>query len=376
MSWSRRRHRAGRPAAGVWALLLAVGLLLVAWTGTAAANSVPDDGKYRLGLLEVSPHWTHRHLMHAYREALADHGLGKNVKLVPNAVFTPPEVGNDVHALHAARELMARDDLDLILALGKKAALALLKTNNGKTPVLVMAVNQAGASDLLTTGGRSAARNFLIRRQPDRWLNMFRYFQVVVPFRRMGVICPAKGDERDQEYLDQVREIAREQGFDLIQETCAVQSTAECLRALIELKKKGMDAFYITDIDSADTSKIDPVVLLDYLNKNHVATLSTSGKNLVKRGALIGFEALDFVPAGRFLAAMTASVLSGESLERVPKLDLDRPHVSINFETARALGLNLPPDALISADTIYTKTDRSPVVQKKPAEKKKDKKGD
>ncbi len=360
MSCSTGMHR-GNIAEGTrpWLALAAAALLLLALSAPAAARQPAGQG-YRLGLLEANSHWIHKRVIEAYKKGLVHRGLGDLVHFIPGAVYRPNDLRTEGDVQRAARDLMARSDLDLIIAVGEDAALALLYNNNEHTPVLVVAVPDAVSTELMTNERQTAAENFAIRVQPDRWLNMFRLFQAVAPFRRLGVLCPGDRLEQKMIHLDQVQEVARQQGFRLLLVTCASHSLdqKQCLEGLKALKRLGMDACYLGALQCFDAQKGDPSPLLDYLTANKVASFAPGSVEQVERGALVGFSALDFVPTGRVLAEMTARILRGETPAGLISLEMDHPKVAINFQTAAALGIDLPPDILIAADRIYLKTIR------------------
>ena len=359
MRFYRRRHRACGRLAVILVGLVGTGLVLIfALAAVAAMNDLPGE-KHHISLLSTHPSEAHKQFMEDYQKGLREQGLTEKILLVQDANFIPSEVSGSVYAVRHARELMTRSDLDVIVAVGKEAALALLHSNNGYTPVLVMDMDGMHIPELMGNVGRTTARNFLIHRQSDCWSNMFRYFQMVVPFERMGIFCPARPDPHTQKYLNRLPEIARELGFEVRQQTRGAgdYSREGCLRALVELEKWGMDAFNIIEGGCFDPNKGNPGPLLEHLTKNRVATLSTNSTEIVRHGALIGFSALDSVSHGRILAAMTASVLKGKNLERMRLLDLYKPKVSINLQTASELRLNFSPNILIAADIIYPKAD-------------------
>ena len=103
----------------------------------AAAPAAAETKLYRVGYIEAGEYWTYTETYKAIKEYLNKQGLSDKVTY-PKELHFSPGWDKDAELQKAAQKLMSQKDIDLIIAAGTAATSAILKHNNGKTPVLAM----------------------------------------------------------------------------------------------------------------------------------------------------------------------------------------------------------------------------------------------
>lgn len=346
-----------------WCALIVCCLFLAGWDAAkvSAGDAAPKrDRVYRIGYLEGGSLWRYTKLLEAVRAALAESGWDKRLEFPPDAHLSGDwGAGSQEKTARMAAELMKRTDLDLVIAMGTEAAIALLAANNGKTPIVGLDITDPIGSGLVRGEKSSGVANFTTSLIPDRWINMFRVFYEVIGFKRLGVLHQVSGVGRAYSNVEDAREVAREKGFVLLEDDRLTDETSvsQCLEAIKRLVSQGIDAFYVSGLRCFDWSVSDPRPLLQYLNKKKIATFARGGLPVVQLGALMGASTLGVKHLGTFHAGQIAAILNGErpsALSMDLRLELG---MSLNLQTAKEIGLDFPMEVLVSADVIVVTTD-------------------
>ena len=167
--------------------LLFVAVLCCAFSSPAAAKVM------RLGYLEAGTFWTYTESLNALMNALQDPGMAakmdwRNTVTIPEDARFSPGWGNTAGLEEAAQNLMSRKDLDLILVAGTDATAAILKANNGKTPIVSFSVADAIKSGFVKSEKDSGVKNFTVRLVPGRYKRMFKVFYDIVGYKRLGIM--------------------------------------------------------------------------------------------------------------------------------------------------------------------------------------------
>ena len=348
-------------------LLLALGML----AGFASRASAADPGRvFRIGYLEGETSWDYDDILRAIQEDLKDKGWGDRVEFPADAhmqAANPLSQQLSDHSeadaatledvsLGLAQQLMARDDLDLIIGMGTVGTRCLLKANNGRTPVVGVDITDPVASGLVKSIHDSGVPNFTTAVVPDRWIKMFRLFHDIVPFKRLGILYVNTPTELVISNLLDAREVAREQGFTLLEDGLMVASSSpeQCLEGVKRLHERGMDAFYVSSQGCFDWSYNDPTPILKYLSDNGIATFARMGNPMVQLGALMGSSSLDMIPFARFHAQQIVDILSGASPHELSMVVGRKLGLTLNIQTAKTVGLDFPMEVLVLADSIVT----------------------
>ncbi|MFO7751962.1 MAG: ABC transporter substrate binding protein, partial [Desulfobacteraceae bacterium] len=286
-------------------------------------------------------------------KALEEKGWLDRVTFPENAFHSPGWEKGSAAWEKKASELMAREDLDLVIGMGTDAAKALLKKNNQKTPILGMGVSDALGSGLIETNEDSGVDNFTVRIVPGRYKRMFEIFHQVVGFEKLGLIYPDTESGGDYTNLESAREVAEAKGFDILEQEIESEEVSAGLAGLEALVERGMDAFFIPSLLCFDWEKADVDKLFTFLREKNIPTFARNGSRDVQAGALMGFSTIDFSKRGAFLADKIIRILEGESPGDLPMKDDAVPIISLNIHVAEQIGFNPPFDILAATDEIY-----------------------
>lgn len=319
--------------------------------GAAAAEKT-----YKIGYLEGGQYWAYDETFKAVKQGIEKKGWGDKIEFPADARFSPGwDKEKEPMYAQRAKELMARDDLDLIIGMGTAATAALLKENNKKTPVVSMAISDAIKSGFVLSEKDSGVDNFTVRIVPERWKVMFELFHDIVQFKNLGVMYSDNESGRTYTNLEDAREVASERGFTLLEypKISTSETVNDCKAGVKDLIKQGMDAFFIPALNCFDWTMSDTKSVMDVLIENKIPTFAREGSKMVKSGALMGLSTLDYTPAGDFLSDKIIRILKGEKPRALPMVDMVGTKISVNLETAEKIGIDLPMDILLASDETY-----------------------
>ena len=335
------------PAAAV----LAAAVLCLACCPAAMASPPVK----RIGYLEAGPFWLFDNTWSAFRD-----GMGKyddtRCEYPADARLSPGWQPEQMRRLpELAKQLLQRNDLDLVVGMGTAAVKALLAVNDGHTPILGMGMADPIAAGVVKSAEDSGVDNFTCRVAVDRWSSMFRVFYDVVRFHKMGIMFQNSQEGRVYAALGDAQAIASELGFELVlyDGLSSAESTEECRKGLDDLHKKGMDAFFIGPLNCFDLGGDGMAPLLQKLNQWKIPTFARDGSEYVKAGALMGFSTWNFGPSGIALANQAHAILTGTKPRALPMLDQSEPSIALNLATAKTIGFDFPFDVLVTADELH-----------------------
>jgi ABC-type uncharacterized transport system substrate-binding protein len=334
--------------------------LLLASQVSAGENSPKANPQkvYRVGYLEGGSYESQTTLREAVKQALTRRGWAKRAIMVRDAMFSPGWDKDPSVYREKALELMNRSDLDLIIAMGTEATLPLLAVNNGKTPILGMDLDDPRRAGILDENYQPLADNFTTCVTPDRWASMIVYFHHVMRFKRLGVMYHDSLEGRLYSAVDDIKEVARDRGFEVVEynQLDHAESMERCMEGLRYLVAHDVDAFYIGSLNAFDWEAHDPAPLFTYLIKNKIFTFAREGSKLVHLGALMGTSAEQVNDLAEAYASQIIDIFQGKTPKDLVKTMQFDVRVSLNFETAKALGVDFPLDVLISSDEIVSKS--------------------
>ncbi len=337
---------------------LCLGILLFCSMAVSARTS--GDKTYQVGYIEAGTYWTYTSTLDAIKEALKTapewSSLNWSGKIAfPKNAYFSPGWENESGLREAAKQLMSRSDLDLIIAAGTAATGALLEVNNGKTPVLAMAVADAVKSGFVKSEAESGTGNFTVRVVPGRYKRMFQIFHDVIGFRKLGLMYPDTENGRKYSNVEDAQAVARERGFEIVKypKIGMGETMEDCINGIEFLIDQDIDAFFIPTLNCFDWQQSDVKMLIDMLIANKIPTFAREGSKMVQAGALMGFSTYDFTERGRFLAERAIRILSGESAGSLPMVDNAIPKISLNLHVAELIGFDPSFDIIAASDEIY-----------------------
>lgn len=331
-------------------------LWLVLLCFTLPSLAATEQRPYRIAYMEAGPYWLYTNTYNAFKTAMqADKTLTVEY---PEQLHVSVGWGKTSGELTArAKELFAARP-DIIIGAGTEAVQALLTANNGITPILGIAISDPVEVGFMKSPTEPAAKNFNCEILPERWKNMYRAFHEVVQFKKMGMMHSATAIGKIQAGVQDAKEIGKELGFEIIEIIIPDETPSSCGQGIEELRIQGADAFFIGPLNCFDWSSNDPTALIKLLHKYGMPTFAREGSPWVQGGALMGFSTWNFSFTGTKLASAAAQMLRGMSPDQINMAGVSEPLISLNFETARSLGLDLSFDILLMSEEIFEETTR------------------
>jgi ABC-type uncharacterized transport system substrate-binding protein len=192
---------------------------------------------------------------------------------------------------------------------------------------------------------------------PTRYKRQIRAFHDVIGFRKLGVMFEDSLDGRTYAALDDVENIARERGFEII--SCLLpteipiedeeRSAIACAR---ELAPK-IDAFYLSAYTRVNPNTIPQILSL--LNAYNIPTFSQAGANEVKQGVLLSVAQAQYKDLGCFHAETLAKILNGAKPRNLSQVFAPPVKITFNKATARIIDLRDDIYRFLSdvADEVY-----------------------
>ena len=329
-------------------MMILIGLFLF-----LAGRPVSAEEPFRVGYIEGGNYWLFNRTFNAVKEALEEKGWKDRISFPEEAFFSPGWEAGASAWNEKAQDLMAMADLDLVIGMGTDGTRALIKENNGTTPILGMGVSNALKSGFIDSNEDSGIDNFTVRIVPGRYERMFEIFHQVIGFENLGLIYPDTESGREYTNLESAKEVAEEKGFEILEYTLEKEDAPSCLKGLQALVDQGMDAFFIPSLLCFDWEKSDVNQLLAFLRENQIPTFARNGSRDVRAGALMGFSTIDFSKRGQFLADKMIRILEGAKPRELAMVDDAVPTISLNIHVAQQIGFDPPFDILAATDEIY-----------------------
>jgi putative ABC transport system substrate-binding protein len=252
--------------------------------------------------------------------------------------------GDPAAAEEAARQLEG-EGADLVVAIVTSVALA-TKRATVKVPIVFAVGADPVAFGLVDSmakpGGRLTGVHFLAVDLTAKRLELLRE---LVPTVRRIVTFHNPANAGSPQSLQAARDGARLLGLDLVDRP--VSSPEDIREASRALATAAADAFFFVG-DSTVVSHYKPI--LDAASALRMPTMAYQS-DLVAEGALAGYG-LDYRQIGRLAARYVARILAGAHPNDLPIETVTRPALTININTARALGLTISHDLLARADEV------------------------
>lgn len=312
----------------------------------------------RIGYIEAGPFWVYTHTLNAFKNALArQDGV---VAEFPPELHVSVGWDKDQDAMDkAVNDLMARDDVDLIVSCGVSANRTITARGDGAIPVIGMGMSDPLLAGVIVSPDDSGRENFTCEVVVDRWKQMFRVFHEVVGFKRLGLLYSGILEGKVDSGLSDALEVGRELGYEVIAQQIPDEESGSCVGGLQALHEKDIDAFFVGPLSCFDWEFSDPAPLLQHINSEYQwPTFARDGSAFVEGGALMGFSTWDFEQIGERQAEKAVAIFRGASPRSLPMRVGIEPILAINLQTAREIGFDFPFEVIIAADAIFTTTSR------------------
>jgi putative ABC transport system substrate-binding protein len=276
------------------------------------------------------------------REGLKAAGLedGRQIELVLRDAK-----GDAAAAAAAAREL-ERDGVDLIVAFATTVARA-TKNATANVPIVFSAGSDPVAMDLVASmpkpGGRLTGVHFLSAELTAKRLGLLRE---LLPALRRIVTFHNPANPVARLALEEARSATRLLGIDLVDHPVASLADIRARLPLLSAAAHADAYFFVSD--SMVTSH--GTLIAETATAVKLPTMAYE-LELVAKGALAGYG-LNYREIGRLTAKYVSRMLSGAPPSDLPVETMSQAGLAINLKTARALGLEIPPNVLARADEV------------------------
>jgi len=277
-----------------------------------------------------------------FEKALADAGFKEKV----HVIYDRQNAEENLTKAHAIALKFLSKKLDLIHTIGSPTSRAIVKLIE-EIPVVFSSVNhpvEAGLVPKTSLPGTKSGTN--VTGVSHRWpvsRQFERYSQFLPKAKKWGTIYH-QGDSHTLALIKEVRGTAKRLGMELVE--AVISNSEETLQAASFLAGK-VQAFYIT-YDETVLSSIDAVVKV--CNEQKVP-LFTSDLESVAKGAIAAYG-LNFYLIGYSAGKKAARILKGEEPGNIPWGRVERLHLVLNEQAAKAQGVILSPELLKRSDKI------------------------
>ena len=310
------------------------------WPGVARAQqpAMPVVGV----LLPISPDTNADHLR-AFRQGLKDTGYveGENMAIE----YRSAESHNDrLPAL--ALELARRQVAVIASPVGTPSALA-AKAATSTIPI-VFGVNEDPVklglvATLARPGGNATGINILSGELVAKRLELLR--ELVPSAARVAVLVNPTNAANTETTLRDVEGAARAIGLQI--QVLNAGSSGEINAAFKTIARERPDALFV----GADPFFTGRRVQLANLASHHSIPATYSARESAEAGGLMSYGA-NVADAWRQVGTYTGRILKGAKPADLPVVQANKFELVINAQTARMLGLTVPPTLLATADEV------------------------
>jgi putative ABC transport system substrate-binding protein len=276
------------------------------------------------------------------REGLRAAGLeGRHI-----ALLIRNTKGDLAAAETVARALELDDKVDLIVAINTNVALA-AKRGTERVPIVFAAgVDPVAAGlidNLAAPGGRLTGFQFL---SGDLTAKRLEILHEIVPKLRRVVTFYDPRNPSANVALAAAREAGRKLGIEIAGQQ--VTSPEEMSDRLNTLAATNAEAIFFVPGSPIPTTRA--ALIIETANKMRLPTM-VQDLGLVRAGGLAGYGT-SYREYGRRSAGYVARILAGTPPGDLPVEAVQQPILAINLQTARTLGLDIPPLLLTRADEV------------------------
>lgn len=302
-----------------------------------AAGTVQRDRPFRIGALTTS--WGPTPGIVGLRDGLLALGYHEH-ELDIGVRFTQ---GDDTELPAAARQLV-QYGVDLLYTTNDNATRAAQRTTT-QIPIVFTRVSDPVKLGMVESfarpgGNITGVADLRLELNPKR-LELFRQ---IIPELKRVLFLYNTNDAYSTAAVKVYREAARLLDIVLVEK--AVESEAEVQTAIDEVRPGDVDGI----VQPPGVSLNIPGSLLEFSMQRGIPIMFDAAF-FVERGGLASYGA-DFYASGRQAARLVDKILRGETPAEIPVEVNNQIEFAINLNTAKALGLTIPPEVLYRADRL------------------------
>ncbi len=246
-----------------------------------------------------------------------------------------------------AAQLAGVKTVDMMVAIGPWVVQDLLAAGYTK-PIIGMRQIDPLADSLVDAKGNPVVPNLTVQYMPGKIEDDIAMLARLMPVKRLGVLFfPNNEAERDS-IMSRIREAGRQLGIDVFTaEGHNKYGTYAYFKALGALQDS-VDAVYLGPLWALDVTQIDQFLLM--LKGRKLPSFTWEGRFLTARGAFATNYAFGVSSEARFQADKALRIARGEKPSDLPVAYRGGSSLAINEGTAAACNIDVPAEALISAE--------------------------
>jgi putative ABC transport system substrate-binding protein len=312
-------------------------ILSSTWFGQAIAAQPAKP--YRIGVL--FPGGAQYETLNGLREGLKELGLEEGKQFV----LVIKETKGETAAAEQGAKMLEQENVSLIYAL-TSPVITKAKAVTTKVPIVFTIGSDPVALGLVDSfpkpGGRLTGVHYLIR---DLTAKRLEILKEILPKISRVITYYDPTNRVASEGAAMARDEAKRLGIRLIE--FHVSSVNDLQRELQKLKHEEADAFFYTP---------DPMVgsqspaIIDIAKARKLPTMFQE-QSLVANGALAAYGQ-NYREIGRLSAKYVQQVLNGASPKDMKIETVDSVELAINLQTAKQLGITIPPQLLARAKMV------------------------
>ena len=281
--------------------------------------------------------------LRGFRQGLKDAGYAQG----ENVAIDYRWADNQFDRLPALAAELVRRQVSVIAALGGPVPALAAKAATAIIPVVFLVaedpVKLGLVASLARPSGNLTGINFFNAELGAKRLELLR--TLVPGAARVAILVNPANAQTTETTLRDLEPAGRAMGLQL--QVLNASSSRDIDKAFEALARDRPDAVFV----SLDTSFADRRVQLVHLASRHVIPATYALRDFVEAGGLMSYGT-NFVDAYRQAGAYTGRILKGAKPADLPVVQSTKFEFVINAQTARMLGLDVPPSLLARADEV------------------------
>src|SRR5262245_2390086 len=293
-----------------------------------------------IGLL--APVSQNEELLRGFRQGLKQAGFveGDNLSILYHSGE------NEIDRLPALADDLVRRRVAVIVTIAQPAAFA-AKAATATIPILFVAAEDPVKLGLVVSlarpGGNLTGTNIFQSEVVAKRLQLLR--ELVPAATRVAVLVDPANKTTTATVLQEVESAARAMALQI--PVFHASNGREISAAFAAFERERPDALFI----SGGPLFTDRRVQLATLAARHMIPMTSSNRQITEAGGLMSYGA-NIADAYRQIGVYAGRILKGEKPADLPVVQATKFELVINAETARILGLTVPPALLAQADEV------------------------
>ena len=254
---------------------------------------------------------------------------------------------NQLDRVPALAADLARRPVAVIVASGGAAVALAAKAATTTIPIVFLAaedpVRLGLVASLARPGGNLTGINFLSAELVAKRLELLH--ELVPAATRVAVLVNPANVTNTESTLRDVEPAARAIGLQI--QILNASTSREIDAAFASVVRGRPDAFFVSGDSFFDSRRVQLV----HLATHHHVPATYSGREYAEVGGLMSYGS-DITDAYRQVGIYTGRILKGAKPAELPVVQSSKFELVINHQTARMLGLTVPPSLLAIADEV------------------------